>query len=138
MLSVGFGAAGLFTVLGFFLYSVFTLRRRTIELGVLRAIGFGAGQMAVYLGCELALLLGVGMAAGTLLGVIASRLYIPFFQISATDEGRALPFAVIVAWPEIYRIYAIFGGLFVVALIALLLLLRRMRIFEAVKLGESV
>jgi putative ABC transport system permease protein len=137
MLSVGFGAAGLFTVLGFFLYSVFSLRRRTIELGVLRAIGFSSGQMAAYLGCELALLLGVGMGAGTLLGIITSRLYIPYFQISASEEGLALPFAVVVAWPDVYRIYAIFGLLFVLALAALLLLLRRMRIFEAVKLGES-
>jgi putative ABC transport system permease protein len=137
MLSVGFGAAGVFTVLGFFLYAVFSLRRRTIELGVMRAIGFSAGQMAAFLGSELALLLGVGMGAGTLLGVLASRLYIPYFQLSASEEGRALPFAVVVSWPDIYRIYMIFGLLFVVALIALVLLLRRMRIFEAVKLGES-
>ena len=137
MLSVGFGAAGLFTVLGFFLYAVFSLRRRTIELGVLRAIGFSSAQMGVFLGGELALLLGVGIGAGTFLGVIASRIYIPYFQISASEAGRALPFAVVVAWPEVFRIYAIFGALFVVALLALLLLLRGMRVFEAVKLGES-
>src|SRR5262249_10130927 len=99
MLSVGFGAAGLFTVLGFFLYAVYSLRRRTIELGVLRAIGFSSWQMATFLGCELALLLGVGVVAGTLLGLVASRLYIPFFQITASEEGRALPFAVVLAWP---------------------------------------
>jgi putative ABC transport system permease protein len=117
---------------------VFSLRRRVIELGVLRAIGFSATQMAVYLGCELALLLGIGIGAGTLLGVVASKLYIPFFQISASEEGRAIPYAVVVAWPDIARIYLVFGGLFVVALVALLLVLRRMRVFEAVKLGESV
>lgn len=137
MLSVGFGAAGLFTVLGFFLYAVFSLRRRTIELGVLRAMGFSSLQMGIFLGGELALLLGVGIGAGTFLGVLASRTYIPYFQISATTTGRALPFAVVVAWPEVFRIYAIFGVLFVVALMALLLLLHRMRVFEAVKLGES-
>ena len=137
MLSVGFGAAGLFTVLGFFLYAVFSLRRRTIELGVLRAMGFSSVQMGIFLGGELALLLGVGIGAGTFLGVLASRMYIPYFQINATTMGQALPFAVVVAWPEVFRIYAIFGVLFVVALIALLLLLRRMRVFEAVKLGES-
>jgi putative ABC transport system permease protein len=93
--------------------------------------------MGIFLGGELALLLGVGIGAGTFLGVLASRIYIPYFQISATTTGRALPFAVVVAWPEVFRIYAIFGVLFVVALIALLLLLRRMRVFEAVKLGES-
>ncbi len=137
MLSVGFGAAGVFTVLGFLLYAIFSFRRRTIELGVLRAIGFGSGQMAVFLGAELALLLGVGIGAGTLLGVLASRLYIPFFQISASEAGRVLPFAVVVSWPDIFRIYAIFGFLFVVALIALLVILRGMHVFEAVKLGES-
>jgi putative ABC transport system permease protein len=137
MLSVGFGAAGLFTVLGFFLYTVFSLRRRTIELGVLRAMGFSSTQMGIFLGGELALLLGVGVAAGTFLGVLASRTYIPYFQMNATVAGRALPFAVVVAWPEVFRIYAIFGVLFVVALAALLLLLRGMRVFEAVKLGES-
>ena len=86
---------------------------------------------------ELALLLGVGTAAGTLLGVLCSRIYIPFFQISASDAGRVLPFAVVIAWPEMLRIYAIFILLFISALVALILLLRRMRVFEAVKLGET-
>ncbi|HEY3341967.1 MAG TPA: FtsX-like permease family protein, partial [Anaerolineae bacterium] len=113
MLSVGFGAAGLFTVLGFFLYAVFSLRRRTIELGVLRAMGFSAGQMGIFLGGELGLLLGVGMGAGTLLGVLASRIYIPYFQINASEAGQALPFAVVVDWPEVFRIYAIFAILFI-------------------------
>jgi putative ABC transport system permease protein len=137
MLSVGFGAAGLFTVLGFFLYEVFSLRRRTIELGVLRAIGFSSIQMGCFLGGELLLLLGVGVGAGTFLGVLASRVYIPYFQINATAMGRALPFAVVVAWPEVFRIYAVFGCLFIAAFVALLLLLHKMRVFEAIKLGES-
>jgi len=42
-----------------------------------------------------------------------------------------------VAWTEIVLIYAIFGAMFVSAVIVLLFSLRRMRIFEAVKLGET-
>lgn len=137
ILSVGFAAAALLTVLGFFLYSVFSFRRRLIELGVLRAIGLGALQMAAYLGWELILLLGVGVGAGTALGVAASRLYIPFMQVGINPEATLLPFVVVIAWPEIFRIYIIFGALFVLALVVLLVFLLRMKIFQAVKLGET-
>ena len=45
VLSVGFLAAALLTVLGFLLYALFSFRRRFIELGTLRAIGLSPGQM---------------------------------------------------------------------------------------------
>ena len=44
---------------------------------------------------------------------------------------------IIIAWPEIIRIYVLFGGLFIVALAVLLVFLLRMKIFQAVKLGET-
>jgi putative ABC transport system permease protein len=137
MLSIGFCAAALFTVLGFFLYAVFSFRRRFIELGMLRAIGLSARQMAVSLGWELGLLLGLGMAAGTVLGIAASRLYIPFLQESATSEARTLPFIVITDWSAVYGVYILFGVLFIAAVLGLGLFLRRIRIFQAVKLGET-
>ncbi len=137
MLSVGFVMSGLLTVLGFFLYAVFSFRRRVIELGMLRAIGLSARQMGIYLGCELAILLGVGALAGTGLGVWSSRLYIPLMQVSDSIRSAALPLVTTIAWPEIFVIYGIFAILFVLALAALLILLRRLRMFEAVKLGET-
>jgi putative ABC transport system permease protein len=45
LLSVGFVAAALLTVLGFFLHTLFSLRQRTIELGILRAMGLSPLQM---------------------------------------------------------------------------------------------
>ena len=47
------------------------------------------------------------------------------------------PFLVEIAWPAIFRIYALFGLLFVIALGALAALLMRMKIFQAIKLGET-
>lgn len=137
VLSVGFAASALLTVIGFFLYAVFSFRRRLIELGVLRAIGLSSIQMAAYLGWELLLLLGVGVGAGTVLGVASSQEYIPFMQVGLTAETTVLPFQVIINWPEINRIYALFGALFIVALVVLLAFLMRMKIFQAVKLGET-
>jgi len=137
VLSVGFSAAALLTVLGFLLYALFSFRNRFIELGVLRAVGLSAGQMASLLAWELVFLLLVGLAAGTGLGVGVSQLFIPYLQVGAKAAARIPPYVVEIAWPELFRIYVLFGLLFVVALGVLVALLRRIKIFQAVKLGET-
>ncbi|MBN1247859.1 MAG: FtsX-like permease family protein [Anaerolineae bacterium] len=137
LLSVGFGAAAILTVMGFLLYALFSFRRRFIEFGVLRAVGLSSRQMASFLGWELALLILMGGGLGTLLGGWVSAFFIPFLQIGADEVSRIPPYVVDIAWSAIFRIYALFGLLFVVAFAALIVMLRRMRIFEAVKLGET-
>jgi putative ABC transport system permease protein len=138
LLSVGFAAAAVLTVVGFLLYALFSFRRRFIEFGVLRAVGLSAGQMSSFLAWELAFLILIGGGLGTLLGGWVSSFFIPFLQIGVDEVSRIPPYVVDIAWSEIFRIYALFGMLFVVALIALIVMLRRMRIFEALKLGETV
>ena len=137
LLSVGFVAAALLTVLGFLLYALFSFRRRFIELGILRAIGLSSGQMTAFLAWELAFLILVGVVAGTGLGAWTSRLFIPYLQVGTGPSAQIPPFVVEIAWPAIFRIYALFGLLFVAALGGLAALLLRMKIFQAVKLGET-
>ncbi len=138
LLSVGFGAAALLTALGFLLYALFTFRRRQVELGVMRAMGMSSTQMAVYVVCELGLLLLIGGAAGTGLGVLSSYVYIPTLQIGAEAAARVPPYVVEIAWEEMLRVYALFGLLYLVALAVLVRSLFKMRIFDAIKLGETV
>lgn len=138
VLSVGFLAAALLTVLGFFLYALFSFRRRFIELGTLRAIGLSPGQMTTFLAWELAFVVLLGLGAGTILGALVSNLYIPYLQVGNTPQALTPHFLVEIAWPAIMRIYVLFGALFVVALSVLAGLLLRMKIFQAIKLGETV
>jgi len=137
LLSVGFTSAAFLTVLGFLLYALFSFRRRFIELGILRAIGLSVSQMTVFLAWELAFLILMGLVAGTGLGVWASKLFIPYLQVGAGPSALTPPFIVVIAWPAILRIYALFGLLFVVALAVLAVLLLRMKVFQAIKLGET-
>lgn len=136
VLSVGFLAAAGLTVLGFLLYAVFSFRQRFIELGVLRAIGLSVGQMAAFLAGEQLALIVTGAVAGTGLGVWASRLFIPFLQVRSGQHPHTPPFVVQVAWGDILQIYSVFGGMLLVAVAVMLVLLIRMRVFEAIKLGE--
>jgi putative ABC transport system permease protein len=137
-LFIGFTTAALLTVLAFLLHMVFSFQRRTIELGVLRAAGLSIGQMTGYLVWELSFLIVIGSFVGTVLGYFASVIFIPFMQIGTENVDLVPPFKVLIAWESIYQIYWMFGILFCLTLIASVVLLRRMRIFQAIKLGETI
>jgi putative ABC transport system permease protein len=138
VLSVGFLAAAALTVLGFLVYAIVSFRRRFIELGLLRAVGLSVPQMAMFLAGEQAIVILTGAGLGTALGVIASRLFIPFLQVGLGKTATVPPFVVQIAWTELWTIYAIFGAMFLIAVSVLSVLLIRMKIFEAIKLGESI
>lgn len=138
LLSVGFLATTLVTVIGFLTYTMFSFQRRLVELGVLRAIGLGTRQLAVLLVSEQALVIGLGTALGTAFGIVASRMFVPFLQVRTGDFPDTPPFIVHIAWDQIGLVYAVAGGMLLITVVTTLTLMRRMRIFEAVKLGEAV
>jgi putative ABC transport system permease protein len=138
LLSVGFVASAFLTVLGFLFYAVLSFQRRFIEFGMLRAIGLSSRQLGALLACEQALIIGIGALAGTVIGVSASYLFIPFMQVRAEKHALTPPFLVEIAWLRIAIIYVVFGVMLLCAVSITLLLLRRMKLFQAVKLGETV
>jgi putative ABC transport system permease protein len=94
--------------------------------------------MTTFLAWELIFLILLGLGAGTALGALMSEIYIPYLQVGTDAAALTPPFQVQIAWPAIMRIYALFGILFFVALTVLAVLLLRMKIFQAIKLGETV
>ncbi len=138
LLSVGFLAAAALTVLGFLVYAIVSFRRRFIELGMLRAVGLSVTQMALFLTGEQAIVILTGAGLGTVLGIAASQIFIPFLQIGASKAALVPPFVVQIAWNQMGTIYAVFGAMFLIAVGVLIALLIRMKVFEAVKLGESI
>jgi putative ABC transport system permease protein len=138
LLSVGFFTAALLTVLGYIVYEVVGFQRRFIELGMLRALGLSTWQMIAHLASEQAMLILTGLGVGTLVGYLASRVFIPFLQAGASQEALVPPFIVRIAWNQVFGVYAIFALMLVTAVLILTLFLTRMKVFEAVKLGETI
>jgi putative ABC transport system permease protein len=136
LLSTGFIASAILTVLGLLMYAVFSYQRRLVELGVLRAVGLSTEGMTRLVAWELVLLIVSGILLGTTLGVMVSRFFIPFLQIGTTYPVP--PVLVEIAWDAVSQVYFLFGVLFYVALASLVMLATRLRIFMAIKLGESV
>ena len=137
-LSVGFGAAAVLTALGFVLYALFSFRRRAVELGVLRAVGLSTRHMTSFVAWELAFMLITGSVAGTGLGIWASHTFVPYLQIGTDAMAYTPPFVVEIAWPAIVRLYVLFAVLFIVALGALVRSLVKMKLFQAIKMGETL
>jgi len=137
-LFIGFAAAAILTVVGFLLYALFSYQRRFVELGVLRAGGLSRGQMGTYLAFELIFLVLFGGAAGTTLGIWMSNRFIPYLQIGTDVASRITPFRILIDWTSVLEIYGLFVVLFIVTWIILVILLERMKIFQAIKLGETV
>ncbi|MEM9776182.1 MAG: ABC transporter permease, partial [Chloroflexota bacterium] len=138
LLSIGFVAAVILTVLGFFLYMFFSFRRRYVELGVLRSIGLPFGTMVRLLGWELALLMGFGLLWGAMMGILVSYLFIPYLQAGQNPADFVPPYLVEIAWNSVWQISLLFIALYSLVLSAVSTLLNRMKLFEAIKLGEAV
>jgi putative ABC transport system permease protein len=138
LLSVGFLATTVVTVIGFVAYTLLSFQRRLVELGVLRAIGLSTRQLSLLLVFEQMLVVGFGAAPGTAVGILTSRLFIPFLQVRTGVYPETPPFVVQIDWERIALVYGISGGLLAATIVVIVLLLHRMRIFEAVKLGEAV
>jgi putative ABC transport system permease protein len=138
MLSAGFLASAGLTALGFGLYSVASLRQRAIELGVLRAIGLSDRQMVLLLLSEQSLIVLGGALIGLAIGTAASVLFIPFFRVGATEGAIIPPFQVILAWSDVTLILVAFAGILLLTSVGIIYHAARLRIFEAVKLGEAV
>ena len=94
--------------------------------------------MGAFLGSEQLGLILIGLAGGTGITLLTSLAFIPTLPLSTGLHPNALPTPVLVAWEDIWRVYAIFGGMVLAGLTASLLSLRSMKVFQAVKMGENL
>lgn len=137
LLSVGFLAAGALTLLGFLLSALITARRRAIELGVLRALGMSGWQVAAELIIEQVLLVAAGVGAGTGIGLLAAQLVVPLLQVGAGPHPGTPGYPPQLAWDQVALIYVVFAVALLLTLLALAWIMGRMRLFQAVKLGDA-
>jgi putative ABC transport system permease protein len=90
-------------------------------------------SVAIYLIVSQGLAVLGGIAGGTLIGALATVLYLPLLDFS----GGLPPYLVRVAWNEIILVYAIFAGVLFGVTLLTTFILSRERLFTVVKLGEA-
>jgi putative ABC transport system permease protein len=100
-------------------------------------MGMSRGSIVGMLLCEQVLVSGVAIGIGVLLGNLASRLFVPLFQLVFSAADQPLHFQIVSSSTDTARIYFILGGILVICFAVLTRMILRIRIDQAVKLGEE-
>ncbi|RED63231.1 ABC transporter permease [Cohnella lupini] len=138
ILSLGFLISLLVSLLGYLIFWFFTLSRRVVQLGILRATGLSRGQLTGMLLLEQLFTTGLSVAAGIGLGTAASRLFLPFLQSGSVEGARQVPpFRIVFEQGDMLKLYVATGIMLAAGACLLIVQLRRLRISQAVKLGEE-
>jgi len=137
-LSVGFILTIALSMLAQIIYALLSFRQRYIQFGMIRAIGLSAGQLAASLSTELALITLVGVGVGLAGGLLASNMFVPFLQVGYTAADLVPPFVVNIAWGDIIKAVAAILVTSALTNMGVIYFLSRIKVFEALKLGESL
>ena len=89
ILFISFAAILILSAIGFLIYSYLTAQKRTLEFAVLRTMGFSKKQIALVVGFEQLFVIGLGMVAGTLMGLRLGSLMIRYMGVTETGDQVA-------------------------------------------------
>ena len=137
VLTVGFILVLAVCMVGFLIFWILSIRSRTLQFGVFRAMGMPMGGLIELLIAEQVCVSLTSVAAGAGVGILASRLYVPLIQLSYTSMDITLPLRIVAEGSDYLRLFSVFGAVFVICLAALAILVKRIRIAQALKLGED-
>ncbi len=136
-MTLGFLISIVVTFIGFLLYWILTIKARTLQYGIYRAMGIPMPKLIGILVWEQAMTSGMACLLGIIVGGITSKLFVPLFKITLDPTKLVPPFTVVFDPSDETKIYFFVSFMLVVGLTILVLFLRRIKIHQAIKLGED-
>lgn len=136
-LTLGFVVIMLMTVIGFLIYWIISIRSRTLQFGVLRAMGVTFREIIATLGYEQILVSLASIAAGFVIGGIASDIFVPLFRTMYDAANQVPPFIVRGDGGDYIKMYVLIAIMLLGGFAVLGGIIRRININKALKLGED-
>jgi putative ABC transport system permease protein len=136
-LTMGFVITMLVSAIGFLIYWILSIRSRSLQFGIFRAMGLSIRKIITMLISEQILISGVAIFIGIIVGGLTSDLFIPLIRIAYSAEELALPFKVFAYRSDYIKIYSIVGAIILGGTAVLGILVSRININQAIKLGEE-
>lgn len=137
ILSLGFLVSVVVSLIGYMLYWFFNLSSRVVQFGVLRAMGLSRKQLTGMLLLEQGFTAGLSIVLGIVIGKLTSYFFLPFLQTSQNVKTQVPPFRVIFDSKDTYQLYFVVVFMMLTGALLLFLHIRRLRVHQAVKLGEE-
>ena len=135
-LTLGFLGAAVLSGIGLLVYNYASLQERLFRFTILRAVGLSLLQVVSQVSIEYLVLMVYSVAGGAAIGVLASDLFIPFFQAADKNVINPPMLLPLVAWNDISQISAAFTITLVIAQIAVIGAALRGGVFQALRMGD--
>lgn len=137
ILTVGFVVVLVLCGAGFMIYWVLSIKARALQFGIFRAMGMTMREILNMLIFEQIFITLPTIITGTVIGFIASKLYIPLIQIAYSATNESIPLRVMTAGGDIVKMY--FVVVFVIGICMAVLgnIIKKIKITQAIKLGED-
>ena len=137
ILTMGFLMTMLLCATGYLLYWVLAIRSREMFFGILRAKGMHKGEIFHLLINEQIFCGGFCVIAGLSIGILASKMFVPILQIAYAASEQVLPIRLITQDQDMVRLCSVIGAVMTMCLIVLVVLVRKLNVAKALKLGEE-
>ncbi|USB34531.1 FtsX-like permease family protein [Paenibacillus sp. YPG26] len=137
ILSLGFLVSVIVSLIGYILFWFFNLSGRVVQFGILRAMGLSRRQLTFMLLAEQILTAGLSIGLGIAIGKLAGWLYLPFLQTADNVTSQVPPFRIVFDAKDTQQLYMVVACMLLMGAGLLLWQIRRLKVHQAVKLGEE-
>ena len=137
MLTLGFIITMFICVIGFLIYWILSIKTRTLQFGVFRAMGMSVKNVIGMILCEQGLISLVSILVGVILGGITSDLFVPMLEMVYSVAEQVPAFVVVASRADYGKIYLIIGLMLLLGIAILSRIIARTKIDQALKLGED-
>lgn len=137
ILTMGFLVILLLCGVGYLIYWILSIRSREMLFGILRANGMHRGEIFHILINEQIFCGGYAVFAGIFIGKWACRMFVPILQSAYMVSEQVLPVRLITDKLDMIRLYVAVGAVLAVCLLVLFLLVWKLNVTKALKLGEE-
>jgi len=136
-LTLGFIIIMIMCIIGFLIYWILSIKSRTLQFGILRAMGMTYREIIAMIIYEQLLVSGVAIVVAIVIGGIASDLFVPLFQTLYDAIERVPEFVVAPLRSDYLKIYAVVGLMLLGGFFVLYRIIKKIKISQALKLGED-
>ena len=136
-LTLGFIVTMTISTIGFLIYWILSIKQRVLQFGIFRAMGLSVKKLIGMLVCEQILISGTAILIGIIIGGITSDLFVPLLQMVYSAAQQVPPFKVAASREDYIRIYSVVLTMLGIGLSVLGVIISRIKIHQAIKLGED-
>lgn len=137
LLSIGFIISTFLAIVSFGLYAISSLKDRAVQLGIFRAIGMSLAQLQRTVLGEMLFLVLSALGFGTLIGWFTSKILIKTMPVHLDSSTQVLPRMIQYDWTKVFFVFIVYGITLAVVSFVLMRVIERMKLFMAIKLGDT-